>query len=133
MNHSKEPRVDGSGSLIAQSENENPGRLVAADRQDVSEIEIEREDDSAFGQSLCHDVWIGKADQSFVAKMHSVMTRPRVTLPPLRAIRPCRPGISSRRAFEEPDFLVGERRSILERLPHVFAFEFGILADDVFR
>jgi hypothetical protein len=61
VNNVKEPWVDGCGSLVSQPEDNDARGLAAGDCQDISEIEIEREDDAAFHQSLRDDVRIGKA------------------------------------------------------------------------
>lgn len=60
VNDPKETRIDGGRRLIAQSKDDDARRLAARDCQNVSEVEIECEDGSAFRQSFRHDVGSGR-------------------------------------------------------------------------
>jgi hypothetical protein len=58
------------GARIAQAEDDNARQLAAARGKDISEVEIEREDNSVFCNRLGKDVTVRQAVQSLVAQMN---------------------------------------------------------------
>ena len=71
--HPKKPWIYGGGSLISQSKNDDARTLAPCGRENVPEIQVEREHNSALGYSFCCDLGIGKTDEAFVAEMDCVM------------------------------------------------------------
>jgi hypothetical protein len=62
-----------AGPCVVQPEQNHAHHAAFRRRDDVAEVEIERQDNAVFDEPLLDDVAVGKALQPFVSQMNRVV------------------------------------------------------------
>ena len=118
-----------SASVVEPKENDPPGSVPREGRE-ISEVEVEREDDPLFRERLGEDLLVRLPVKPLVAEVDRVV--PLATEPFHHTHVHAHVGEESHEAgLWAPDFLAGQPGRVLEGLLDVLRLEVGVALKDV--
>ncbi len=128
--HRSEPIDYMRGARVVEPEENDPPGSVPREGCQISEVEVEREDDPLFRERLGEDLLVRRPVKPFLAEVDRVV--PLATEPFHHTNVHAHVGEESHAAgLWDPDFLAGQPGRVLEGLLDVLRLEVGVALKDV--